>query len=194
MTGPTPSQPGWYDDGDGRERWFDGNAWTDHVRGEVRPSPEAQDGQDAPNGQTVVVPAPQDAPGPVPPATQQLQVGGGKGLRVTIGLLGALVLVAVAVVAVLLVLGRDGDDAEPAVDDTSTPVEPEPTPEDAPSSLDLPTIDPSDFPSDLPTIDPTDFPSELPTGLPTDFPSDFLSDFPTDPEDFASWASELLEP
>ena len=35
MPGPTPSQPGWYDDGSGRERWFDGNAWTDHYRGEA---------------------------------------------------------------------------------------------------------------------------------------------------------------
>jgi hypothetical protein len=33
ITPPPPAtQPpaGWYDDGSGRQRWFDGNQWTDH--------------------------------------------------------------------------------------------------------------------------------------------------------------------
>lgn len=32
MPGETPSQPGWYPDQNGALRWFDGNAWTDHVQ------------------------------------------------------------------------------------------------------------------------------------------------------------------
>ncbi len=32
MPGETPSQPGWYPDQNGTMRWFDGNAWTDHVQ------------------------------------------------------------------------------------------------------------------------------------------------------------------
>ncbi|THI95841.1 DUF2510 domain-containing protein, partial [Nocardioides sp.] len=32
MPGPTPGQPGWYPDGEGHQRWFDGNGWTDHVQ------------------------------------------------------------------------------------------------------------------------------------------------------------------
>ncbi|HVK29240.1 MAG TPA: DUF2510 domain-containing protein, partial [Nocardioides sp.] len=91
MPGPTPSQPGWYDDGSGRERWYDGNSWTDHFRGAQGGSAGPEDGDTAPiaGDSTVVVPAPQQRSGP-PPATAQLgqlQVGGGKGLRIAIGVL-----------------------------------------------------------------------------------------------------------
>ncbi len=194
MPGPTPSQPGWYDDGSGRERWFDGNAWTDHVRDEQGAGEGGPETAPIVGDSTVVVPAAQQ-PGS-PPATaqlQQLQVGGGKGLRITIAVLGALVLVAVVVVGVLLLVGRD-DDNDRGSDDATSPSVTETTP-DAPSSstLDVPTIDPSDFPSEMPTTEAPPLP-ELPDELPTEFPSDFLSDFPTDPEGFESWATEFLEP
>lgn len=195
MPGPTPNQPGWYDDGSGRERWFDGNAWTDHYRGEAEAGEQVgPDTAPIVGDSTVVVPAAQ-RPGP-PPATgqlEQLQVGGGKGLRIATGVLGALVLVAVVVVGVLLLLGRDGDDEDKGTDDATSPSVTETTPDAPSSSLDTPTIDPSDFPSEEPTSEAPP-PPEVPSNLPTEFPSDFLSDFPTDPEDFASWASDFLEP
>ncbi|HWJ09827.1 MAG TPA: DUF2510 domain-containing protein, partial [Nocardioides sp.] len=85
MPGPTPSQPGWYDDGDGHERWFDGNGWTDHVRG-ASGAADHDHADTAPivGDSTVVVPqapaaaqGPGYGPGPAPDTAQlqQLQVG-----------------------------------------------------------------------------------------------------------------------
>ena len=30
MSAPTTPPPGWYDDGQGRQRWYDGTQWTNH--------------------------------------------------------------------------------------------------------------------------------------------------------------------
>lgn len=30
MSSTAQAAPGWYDDGTGRQRWFDGNLWTNH--------------------------------------------------------------------------------------------------------------------------------------------------------------------
>lgn len=40
MPGATPDQPGWYPDDNGTMRWFDGNAWTDHVQPGAAPGAE----------------------------------------------------------------------------------------------------------------------------------------------------------
>ncbi|MCX6399127.1 MAG: DUF2510 domain-containing protein [Propionibacteriales bacterium] len=194
MSGPTPSQPGWYADGDGGERWYDGNAWTDHRRGA------------AADESTVVVPTPATGelpipptpgppvPGPLPPG--QLQVG--RGLRIALAVGGVLVLIAIAVVGGIVLMGEDkdkdsaGDDASSTTSDVGTPADE--------SSLDLPTIDSSDFPTDMPTppssssTDQPDQPDQpdLP-GLPSGFPSDFPTEFPTDPSALESWFSDYLE-
>ncbi|NHA01399.1 hypothetical protein G5V59_20400 [Nocardioides sp. W3-2-3] len=135
--------------------------------------------------------APEDPP-PTRPL-QTLEVGGGKGLRIAIGVLGALVLAAVVVVGLVVVLGR-GDEPEkdtgagaPSSTTTSTTAAP-------PSSLDIPTINPSDFPTE-----PADgacrasLRSRLPSGLPSNFASSLPSQFPTDPEGWQSWATDFLE-
>lgn len=142
-----------------------------------------------PNEPTVVVPTtptgelPQLGPGGP-------QLGLGRGSRIVIAVGGVLLLIAIAVVGGIVLLGR-GDEAKDTSTDTDSDTSiSEPT-EKAPSSLDLPTIDPSDFPTDLPTIEP----SEL-TELPDDFPTTFLdlpSAFPTDSEGWEEWLSDNLE-
>lgn len=200
MPGPTPSQPGWYPDGDGNERWYDGNGWTDHVRGAAAAPADGP----ASHEPTVVVPTggpptselPQ-AGSPPPGATSGLEVGGGRGLRIAIAVLGALVLIAVVAVGAVALLG--GDDSDRSTDDATSESDTA-TPGEDESSLDLPTIDPSDFPSDVPTGIPTDdLPTEVPPEvpgvpeLPSGFPSDLPSEFPTDPADLESWFSDYLE-
>ncbi|MCR1784715.1 hypothetical protein KVF89_19385 [Nocardioides carbamazepini] len=134
-----------------------------------------------------------------------LEVGGGRSLRVVIAVGGVLLALAIVAGAVFLLVGRDGDDegADKVGEDTSS------TPPDAPASgatLELPTIDASDFPSDLPTTVPTvapsrqpslpappaDKPTKVPSGFPSGMPSQ-IPDFPTDPADMESWFSEYLE-
>jgi len=43
--------PGWYDDGHGALRWWDGVQWTEHV---ATPDPETEDGSDAPSEADIV--------------------------------------------------------------------------------------------------------------------------------------------
>lgn len=40
LSGSTP--PGWYDDGHGALRWWDGSRWTEHTHAPVEPEPEAE--------------------------------------------------------------------------------------------------------------------------------------------------------
>ncbi|WP_182378059.1 DUF2510 domain-containing protein [Nocardioides sp. WS12] len=195
MPGTTPSQPGWYPDGDGGERWYDGNGWTDHVRGASAGKPS----QEPPNEATVVVPTTPTGELTPPPQWNQLaapQLGVGRGMRIAMAVGAVALLIAVAVVAGFVLLG--GDDAkDTSKDDASQTGSVEPT-DKAPSSLDLPTIDPSDFPTgvptDLPTINPSDLPDlpDRPSGFPTNFP-DLPSNFPTDPEGWEDWFSDYLE-
>lgn len=176
MPGSPPSQPGWYPDGDGGERWYDGNAWTDHTR-------------DAPaNEPTVVIPTSAGDPSIAP---TQLQVG--RGLQITLAIGGVLLLIAIGVVGGLVLLGGE-DDKAAGSDETTSPSVSESVATDPSSSLDVPTLDPSDFP----TLDPSDFPTvspevpDLPTGLPTGFP-DLPSEFPTDPSGWETFFSDYLE-
>lgn len=192
MPGTTPERPGWYPDDDGGERWYDGNAWTEHRRGTDL------------GESTIVVPPSND---PQPPsswqqfgAPAQLEVAGGRGLQIGLVVAGVVVLMLVGVVGGIVLLGGNdkgdkGDEGDRGADQTS-PATSQTAPTDAASSLDVPTIDPSDFPTDRPTGPPTDVPfpdlPDLPTSLPSDFP-DLPSDFPTDPADLESWFSDYLE-
>ena len=122
------------------------------------------------------------------PTPSQLQVGGGKGLRIAIGVLGALVAVAVVVVGILLVTQRGDDDKSGTTTDDATSSVTEESDGSAAPTLDTPTIDPSDFPS----INPSDFP-DLPgngTEIP---PSELFSGMPTDPSKIEDWFSDYLE-
>jgi hypothetical protein len=42
----TDTAPGWYDDGAGATRWWDGTAWTDHVQGAETAAPAPASGRD----------------------------------------------------------------------------------------------------------------------------------------------------
>lgn len=135
-------------------------------------------------------PTPHDPDAPPP----QLQLGGGRGLRIAIAVIGVLLLLGVAVAGGLILFA--GDDEQTADQGSSDSTSPSETGTSAPeSSLEVPTIDASDFPSDAPTTTlPTkpELPpvvSDLPTGLITDLPSQL----PTDPEDLESWFSEQVE-
>ncbi|MBM0127172.1 hypothetical protein [Pimelobacter simplex] len=139
-------------------------------------------------------------PPELPTDGPSLEVGGGRGLRASIAVGGVLLALAVLAGAAFLLVGRDGGDAEPAGDDTSSSTTPG-APVTKPT-LDLPTIDASDFPSDLPTESLPDLPSDapsvpdLPTKVPSGVPSGIPDDvppFPTDPADLESWFSDYLE-
>ncbi|MDQ6523051.1 hypothetical protein RB608_05540 [Nocardioides sp. LHD-245] len=143
-------------------------------------------------------------PPELPTDGPSLEVGGGRSLRAVIAVGGVLLVVAIVAAAAFLLAGRDGDDDGGRVgQDTSSTVPEAPA---SGSTLDLPTIDASDFPSDLPTTVPTmpssrlpslpappaDKPTRVPTGYPTGMPSE-IPDFPTDPADMDSWFSDYLE-
>ena len=87
MTQSTP--PGWYPDGQGGQRWWDGNQWTEHTlppEGSDRPAAPEQPAQPGPSDVTQVrPPAAQEPPGgdrPAapeagqPPAAMPTQVAG----------------------------------------------------------------------------------------------------------------------
>ncbi|MCW2816950.1 MAG: hypothetical protein JWN84_4405 [Nocardioides sp.] len=144
--GSTP--PGWYDDGSGARRWWDGSAWTEHTQAALPPPPSQPPSQPpygAPTGATAYG-------APTPPRK-------GKGLL--IGALAGVAALVVAVVVVLaLVLGDDGDDdTDRASDDTTS--EASPSSPAAPSSTSTPTpTEESSTPSEEPTsaepVDPAD--------------------------------------
>ena len=138
-------------------------------------------------------------PPELPTDGPSLEVGGGRGLRAAVAVGGVVLVLAIVAVAAFLLVGRDDGDAGPASDDTSS------TTPGAPASkptLDLPTIDASDFPSDLPTETLPDLPSgapsgpgaptKVPSGVPSGIPDD-MPPFPTDPADLESWFSDYLE-
>ncbi|WP_148615226.1 DUF2510 domain-containing protein [Nocardioides rubriscoriae] len=157
--GTTP--PGWYDDGSGTRRWWDGSGWTEHTQpvpalppqGPTGPRPAGPppgwppDWQ--PDWQSGWQPAAaysSTAAGPTGPGGR----GRGKGLLLAaIG--GVLALLAIAGVVLVLVLGRDDDPQQaddtpsPDVASSSATVEPsEPAPtSDAPTGSPADPVDPS---------------------------------------------------
>ncbi|KRB78564.1 hypothetical protein ASE01_04720 [Nocardioides sp. Root190] len=128
------------------------------------------------------------------PGESQLKVGGGKGLRIAIAVVGVLLLIGVVVAGVLVLTGGS-DEEEPtkgATEETTSPSD-APTPSTPESSLEVPTVDPSDFPTstDLPTM--PDLPSSV-TEFPTSFPSDGVpSEFPSDSAGWDAWFSDSIE-
>ncbi|MEO9324088.1 DUF2510 domain-containing protein [Nocardioides sp. C4-1] len=102
--GTTP--PGWYDDGQGGRRWWDGQRWTEHLQS-AQPPPAPAAGPPAPGQQ----PWP---PGPASPGWQPAPRGPRKGL--VWGLAGGGVLLVAALAVVLVVVFGGGDDQD---DDTA---------------------------------------------------------------------------
>lgn len=163
---------GWHRQPDGRDRFWDGERWTDEFR-----EPSAADTQQIPLDETRGMPAASEsayAPGPAasagqggyapPPAASPAQPYGyadGGPLsdkpRSNTWLKGCLIalLVVVLLAAVLAVAGialfRAGTDR---VSET------------------IPTILPTELPTELPTDLPSDLVTDLPTALPTDLPTD----------------------
>jgi len=144
-------------------------------------------------------PAPEPEEGPTGSNGPSLEVGGGARTRVALTLGGVLLALVLAAVAAYLLTGRDDGDADHAGGDDTSSTTPQAPASDP--SLDLPTIDPSDFPSDLatpslPSLPPTELPTarppKAPSGLPSGIPSD-LPPFPTDPADLESWFTDYLE-
>lgn len=136
----------------------------------------------------------------LPTGGPSLEVGGGRGLRAVVAVGGVLLAIAVVALAAFLLVGRDDGDTDPVSEDSSSSTTPgAPTTE---PTLDLPTIDASDFPSDLPTEGlpglpggaPSlpDLPTKVPSGVPSGIPDD-IPPFPTDPADLESWFSDYLE-
>ena len=89
MTQSTP--PGWYPDGQGGQRWWDGNQWTEHTlppESSDRPAAPEQPAQPGPSDQTQVRPGGPEQPAAdrpggqdagQPPAAMPTQVVGGAG-------------------------------------------------------------------------------------------------------------------
>lgn len=97
----TQTLAGWYDDGSGTMRFWDGTAWTDHV------APKAI-------AQPAVLPyAAQHMPAPTPGPAKKSRVG----LYVGLGIGGVLLLVIVGVVALLLVVRNATSGPRDAFDD-----------------------------------------------------------------------------
>lgn len=74
--GTTPS--GWYDDGHGTMRWWDGARWTDHVAPAGTDThvdvPPPADGGFAPQGSAVTDSPPVAPPAPIPPTKSKLWI------------------------------------------------------------------------------------------------------------------------
>lgn len=85
------SSPGWYPDpqGSGRQRWWDGQRWTEHYQ-----APPAQPIPPAPVG-LPASPAPAGIPGPPAVAPKQGMSGGTKALLWILAILGVLIVLGI---------------------------------------------------------------------------------------------------
>jgi hypothetical protein len=122
---PTPSVPaGWYDDGSGRQRYWDGSAWTDHYLDAQSPTPV---GAGEATGATAAY------TDPAAPKTSR------KGLWITIAVVGGLLLLLILgaiAAAVIGVVSRVADEVSDAVTPgitvpTEQPIDEEPAEEPA---------------------------------------------------------------
>lgn len=120
------------------------------------------------------------------------QLGVGRGVRIAMALGAVLLLIAIVVVGGIVLLGADDESKDTSTDESDTASTTAPA-DEAPSTLDLPTIDPSDFPTELPPV-PSGLPEPpgSPGGLPTEFP-DLPTEFPTDSAGWEDWLSDNLE-
>ena len=151
----TTTPPGWYPDprhsgtGPAQERWWDGAAWTEHIRTAAQPAQPATPASAEPVHEqpTMVGPAPwqSPAPGPPPPGPVPPPPGGSRSRGPLVaGIVGALVLVAGLVVGGALMLRDDGDDSGGNRAEERTMVTPRPS-ESAEDDA-RPTATPPSFP------------------------------------------------
>ena len=105
MTDPTKPPPGWYDDGSGRQRYWDGTQWTEHLAPLAPPTDQAATVpyETAPYGGSAGAGTTADAgtaPGAVPPAGATTMMPGAPSRppgRGTANVLGIVALVVAAV-------------------------------------------------------------------------------------------------
>jgi hypothetical protein len=165
--------PGWHGQPDGRERFWDGQRWTDEFRDPVAQTQQiplddphaAGQGASGGYGRGAYGPGPAAPPGQGPYAGQgdpyaqggplsDRPGGGGGPLKGCLIALAVVALLAVLlVIAAVLVFRAAGD----RVSETIPTLVP----------TDLATQVPTELPTDLPTALPTDLPTTLPTDLPT---------------------------
>ncbi|MCW2816951.1 MAG: hypothetical protein JWN84_4406 [Nocardioides sp.] len=93
--GTTP--PGWYDDGQGAQRWWDGNGWTDHTQ---------------PADVTQMGPQPTQPPATPPYGQPASATGTGSGKGKLYAIIGAAAVAVVLAVVLLAVLLGGGGGAE----------------------------------------------------------------------------------
>jgi hypothetical protein len=117
--GPPTTPPGWYPDGQGGQRWWDGTAWTQHTQPPPPPVPPQQPA--GPTGPPPGAPPqqggyPQQQWQPGPGGYPQQRQGGISGKL--IGIIGGAAVAVIALVVVLvLVVGGGSSGPEGVVED-----------------------------------------------------------------------------
>lgn len=117
--GTTP--PGWYDDGSGVQRWWDGTQWTEHTQPlepPAQPVEPVQPVQPVEHPTTQVPAQPDQYEGGA--YAVQPSSGRGPGKRLILGIVAAVVALVVAAVVVLLLVSGGDDDSDNASDDPSS--------------------------------------------------------------------------
>jgi hypothetical protein len=113
--GPPTTPPGWYPDGQGGQRWWDGSAWTEHTQPPSQPVPP-QPVQQQPDGPTGPPPgAPQQQWQPGPGGYPQQRQGGVSGKL--IGIIGGAAAAVIALIVVLVLVVGGGGGPEGVVED-----------------------------------------------------------------------------
>lgn len=108
--------PGWYPDGQGGQRWWDGTAWGPEGQPPaMTPRPETSYEAPTPTAPMPTSPPPQYAPPGFPPPGQDPSQAGaaGRNPKVLFGIVGGLVGVLVLVIVLVLVLsGGNGPSSD----------------------------------------------------------------------------------